>query len=62
MAEPITENEIKEVIKNLKNNKSPGTDGYPGEFYKCLQAEITPLLQRVFNYALNKKDPPKTWS
>lgn len=26
-AQSITENEIKEVIKNLKNNKSPGTDG-----------------------------------
>ncbi len=62
MAEPITENEIKEVIKNLKNNKSLGTNGYPGEFYKCLQAEITPLLQGVFNYASNKTDPPKTWS
>lgn len=62
MAEPITQNEIKEVIKNLENNKSPGTDGYPGEFYKCFQVVLTPLLQRVFNYALNKKDPLKTWS
>lgn len=62
MAEPITENKIKEVIMNLKNNKSPGTDGYYGEFYKFLQAEITPLLQRVFSYVLNKNDLPKTWS
>lgn len=62
MAEPITENKIEEVIMNQKNNKSPGTDGYYGEFYKFLQAEITPLLQRVFSYVLNKNDLPKTWS
>lgn len=54
MAEPITDNKIKEVIMNLKNNKSPGTDAYYGEFYEFLQAEITPLLP-VFSYVLNKK-------
>lgn len=46
MAEAITEEEIK-VIKILKNNKTPGIDGYPGQFYKCFQAEITPLLQSI---------------
>lgn len=34
--------------------------GYPGEFYKYFSKEITPLLQRVFNYALKERDPPKT--
>ena len=29
---PITEEEIRVTIANLKNNKSPGVDGLPGEF------------------------------
>uniref|UniRef100_A0A3P8TVH1 Reverse transcriptase domain-containing protein n=1 Tax=Amphiprion percula TaxID=161767 RepID=A0A3P8TVH1_AMPPE len=62
MKDPITKEEIGEVIKNLKNNKSPGVDGFPGEFYKHFKDEVTPLLQRVFNYALKERDPPKTWS
>ena len=33
MNRPITSNEIKTIIKNLPTNKSPGTDGFTGEFY-----------------------------
>uniref|UniRef100_A0A3P9KVM4 Reverse transcriptase domain-containing protein n=1 Tax=Oryzias latipes TaxID=8090 RepID=A0A3P9KVM4_ORYLA len=62
LVEPITKIEIENTIKNLKNNKSPGIDGYPGEFYKCFKDEILPLLQKVFNHTLIENDPPKSWS
>lgn len=62
LTKPITEKEIEEVIKVLKNNKSPGPDGISGEFYKAFLKELTPILCAVFNYALKENDPPSSWS
>ena len=42
MKRPITSNEIETVIKNLPTNKSPGQDGFTGEFYKTFREELTP--------------------
>jgi len=45
---PITIDEIKYVLKKSKNNKSPGTDGIPGEFYKVFLNDISPFLLRSY--------------
>lgn len=47
MTRPVSIQEILDTIKTLKNNKSPGTDGFPGEFYKSFREEITPVLYKV---------------
>lgn len=45
---PVTLTEIDKAISSLQSGKSPGADGFCGQFYKKMKTKINKLL-RVFN-------------
>ena len=47
----VSMDEIKESILKMKNNKTPGVDGLPIEFYKIFWHDIDDILYQSYCYS-----------
>uniref|UniRef100_A0A669EM94 Reverse transcriptase domain-containing protein n=1 Tax=Oreochromis niloticus TaxID=8128 RepID=A0A669EM94_ORENI len=54
----ISETEVLRALKCLQNNKTPGPDGFPVDYYKAFSNELlTPLTNMIKEALENKKLP-----
>ena len=58
---PFTEKEVIEAINSLKNNKSPGPDGYINEMFKHGKYYLLKPITKLFNIILRTNKIPQSW-
>ena len=51
----LTEKECEEAVKDMKNGKTPGTDGLTAEFYKISCEDLKNAMVKSFNYSFQIK-------
>ena len=52
--------EIGIALKNMKNDKTPGQDGFTSEFFKFFWVKLKYFVLRCLNHSYNEKILPQT--
>ena len=56
----ITINELDEALSNMKNNKTPGLDGFPTDFFKVFLQKLKFFVLRALNESYTNQCLPLT--
>lgn len=56
----LTIPELNSALQSMQNNKAPGPDGFPVEFFKAFQSKLIPLLHSVYVESLSLGCLPPT--
>ena len=57
---PVTAEELNMAIQTLQSGKSPGTDGFPSEFYKKFSTHLIPHMLNMYNESLESGVLPQS--
>ena len=60
--EIITEKEVSDAIKGLKNNKAPGSDKLINDFFLNSPPFLVSIYTKLFNVVLDTGIIPETWT
>ena len=60
MSKDITLDEINVALHSMKHNKSPGSDGFPAEFYKFFWSSLKCFVTRMFEESYSNAALPQS--
>ena len=56
----LTVHELGQALKNMKNGRTSGIDGFPGEFFKVFWSKLKFIIQRAINSSYDNNELPLT--